>query len=380
MVKKNKLSAVLAVVGILASPAVASANTDQTLALGSQQILHWANIEFFNVQKARAISVLRMIYGGPLALAGQLANRALEKPIINTLPSQAKEVASARGLLCPEISIPSATLSTTSKYDQNDASRSDVDGDSAEIRKTILRPIRKSISELSQMITNDEIEASQLVNNAKCFQQNLARWADGGALTHMESADAYLTRDRFVSEIALNLLASQKLHRMAVGDQKKISKWLSSIAATTIEFYQFRAGDKVKINNHRYWAGLAVGSVGYAISDKSLKQWGASSYQIGVCQVDAAGYLPLELGRGELALDYHIYALRPLQAFSSLASGFGDKVDGKCGDGLKRLREQTVASISDPSAISVLTGLKQGLHAKEKSYSKPLQLVSLGLN
>jgi Alginate lyase len=379
MIKKNRLGAVLAVMSMLASPALASANTNLSAAVGPLKILSWTNVSFLGDQKAKALDALRVFFNGRIAFAETLARELLEHSQGNRLKaSNEVEVVTQRSV-CSSIVAPAVSLATSSKYEQDDVTRSELSGNTAEARNAILKPTRKSIADLSQIMTTDA-EPSLQVENAKCFQINLVRWAEADALTQMDSIDAFLTRDRFISEITLNLIASQKIHPMNPVAREKISKWLASVAASTVEFYQYRAGNKVKINNHRYWAGLAVGSIGYVIASNEFKDWGARSYQVGVCQVDAAGYLPLELSRGDLALDYHIYALRPLQAFATLASAHGDNVDGKCGDGLKRLRDQTLASLSDATAISALTGLKQGVHAKEKSYSKPLQLASLGIN
>lgn len=379
MIKKTSWNLALTVVSILALPHATTANTDLSPSFGPQKTTSWVSSDFLKVQKNKALSALRVFYSDHLAVAETWANEIRNQTSYIIIKASSIPKVNAQSSVCRTIMAPAVSIATVSKYNQNDTSRSEQSETSAAVRNEILKPIRKSIADLSRMVAND-MDPQLQIANAKCFQLNLVNWAEAKALTQMESTDAYLTRDRFMSEIALNLISSQKIHPMNRISQDKIFEWLGSVATSTIEFYQYRAGNKVKINNHRYWAGLAVGSIGYAIASDKFKNWGTRSYQIGVCQVDATGYLPLELSRGDLALDYHVYALRPLQAFASLASDYGDSVDGKCGDGLKRLRSQTLASMKDASAINALTGVMQEVGAKEKSYSKPLQLTSLGLD
>ncbi len=379
MSKKKIIRTALIALSLVSTAGSASANMNLPVTIGTQKLLNWATTSFKVSEETMNLAALRVAYNSNVNLTTKLFHLFFVNPHTDKKQVQMKTTTSFSNLACQDILAPAASLETKSKYDQNDASRSEILDDSSEKRNEVLKPIRKSISTLATLGVNETDSHNVQVINAKCLQRNLVHWAEAGSLTKMETTDAFLARDRLMSEIVLTYIASQKFQKMDAVDGKKVSAWLSSIASSTMEFYQFRAGGKSKVNNHRYWAGLSVGSIGYAIASDEFKQWGERSYQVGVCQVDENGYLPLELGRGELALDYHVYALRPLQAFAQLASQYGDHVDGKCGDGLKRLRKQTLAAIDDPSLISELTGIQQGVHAKERSYTKPLQLASLDL-
>ena len=287
--------------------------------------------------------------------------------------------AKAADVECTVIAAPAKTLATQSKYDQNDSSRSAILESAFQERNNILRPIRRSIAGLAQFRfdTQDGLQSAQ--TNAACINENVIRWARAGALTQMDTPDAFLARDRFMGEILLTLMSSAKIQPMNAGDREVVAKWLVKIADSTVEYYEYRAGQKSRINNHRYWAGLAVGAIGFFLENAKYEDWGKRSYGLGVCQVDAEGYLPLELSRGAFALDYHVYSLRPLQALATLAASQGQNLENECNGGLKRLRDQTLAAIKNSDDISERTGLKQNVHFRDTSFIAPLQLAALGL-
>jgi Alginate lyase len=229
-------------------------------------------------------------------------------------------------------------------------------------------------------LTNGQGDATEPTDsNGACITENLVRWAQAEALTQMQTSDAYLARDRLVSEILLTLLSSSEIQSMNESDRNVIEPWLVAIADSTIEFYEHRAGDKSRLNNHRYWAGLAVGAIGFFLEKPEYINWGERSYQLGVCQVDESGYLPLELSRGARALEYHVYSLRPLQALAALSAAHGRDLEGQCNGGLKRLRNQTMAALKNSDAISERAGLRQTGHASEASFVPSLHLFGPAL-
>ena len=116
----------------------------------------------------------------------------------------------------------------------------------------------------------------------------------------------------------------------------------------------------VRNNNHRYWAGFAVASVAVATADQRLWNWGLESYRIGICAVDEAGALPLELRRGEAARAYHVYALGPLLGTAELAARNGVPAYEVCGGKLHRLVRFVMESIDDPAAIERFAKTPQG--------------------
>jgi hypothetical protein len=271
---------------------------------------------------------------------------------------------------CDNVATPPAFLATQSKYDQSDRSRSTLSLSAAEGRETVLQPIRAAVRGLYAGV--------ERTGGYDCALRSLAGWAAANALGDMQTEDAFLSRDRLVSEMVMLLVEADRNGGMADADRIAIAGWLRAIAASTVEFYDYRAGRVSRVNNHRYWAGLAVGSIGYLLGDDELVFWATQSYRIGVCQVDADGYLPLELARGPQALNYHVYAMRPLLAFAALAQGNGDDVAGLCDNGLDRLAAATRAALANPDGFSRLVGVRQDRLPRETNYPKQLRLAAFG--
>jgi hypothetical protein len=271
---------------------------------------------------------------------------------------------------CDIVAPPPALLETSSKYDQTDASRSVISFDAAQGREIALRPIRAAVRGLYTGVSKS--------GDYACAVQTLASWAAANALGDMRSEDAFLSRDRLISETVMLLLEAERRGVLGVDDRAGIAPWLRGIAASTITFYDYRAGPTSRRNNHRYWAGLAVGSIGYLLGDGPMIAWATKSYGLGVCQVDAHGHLPLEMARGSEALNYHVYALRPLFAFATLAASNGDAIDDVCNSGLKRLAVATRAAMADPEGFARLVGTRQAPMPRETSYPEPLRLAAFG--
>jgi hypothetical protein len=268
--------------------------------------------------------------------------------------------------VCPTVTTPPPSIATLSKYDQADRTRSTL-GDAAGDRDATLQPIRNAI----RLVVG--------TNNYKCAVAVVSTWAAAGSLTSMLSEDAYLTRDRFVAEIAMMLMDADRAGAIEPRQRVVIDTWLAGIAQSTMDFYAYRAGPNAKRNNHRYWAGLSVGAIAFLTGDTKLRAWADHSFALGVCQVDQRGYLPLELARGSQALNYHVYALRPLMAYADLAARNGARIASECNNGLARLVAATQRGLDDPAIFADLVGKDQAHLPSEKSYSARLQLATLGL-
>lgn len=276
--------------------------------------------------------------------------------------------------VCPDIPAPPAMVQTQSKYRADDNSKSAIDDAAAAARDKTVQPIRKSVRLLTQIAyaqSNDRRASSE------CVLQNIDRWAAVHSLTDMRSADAILTRDRWVAEIALATRAASRSVPLSEGRKALYSTWFGKLARDTIDAYSLRVGPKSRTNNHRYWAGLSVAAVGYLLDWAELKDWGKASFEIGACQVDGSGFLPAELARGERALDYHVYALRPLAAIVRLASDSGEQLQSKCFEGFRRLDAMTRSALKDPSPFERMAGLRQSVGTREETYSAALRLDSL---
>jgi len=62
-----------------------------------------------------------------------------------------------------------------------------------------------------------------------------------------------------------------------------------------------------------------------------------TTYKDGIDEIAADGTLPLEMGRGQRALHYHLFALAPLVTMAELAAANGED---RCRHRCRRLRLQ----------------------------------------
>src|SRR5262249_52902822 len=112
-------------------------------------------------------------------------------------------------------------------------------------------------------------------------------------------------------------------------------------------------------NNHAYWAGLAVAAAGAAAQRRALFDWGLARARIGIAQVRADGFLPLELERRSLALHYHLFALAPLVMLAELGAVNGVDLY-KEGDGaIRRLADRVIMGLADPAPFAAAAGAAQ---------------------
>lgn len=281
--------------------------------------------------------------------------------------------------ICLDIQPPPKVLQTQSKYRQDDSSRSTVDENALAARDKTVQPIRDAVRQVTNIAYAPSDNPAVLQARAECVLHNVDRWAHANSLTEMRSVDAYLSRDRWIAEVALAVQTAGK--RVVISEERKAlySAWFGAVANDTIDAYSLRLGPKSRTNNHRYWAGLSVAAIGFLLDNDSYKSWGKTSFEIGACQVDNHGLLPAELARGEKALDYHVYALRPLAAIMKVSSDHGEPLQSRCLDGFRRLSEMTRDALDDPRQFERLAGLRQTTSAQENSYSAALKLDALSI-
>ncbi|MEJ8476695.1 alginate lyase family protein [Roseibium algae] len=280
---------------------------------------------------------------------------------------------------CLTAAAPPAELATYSKYDQGDSSRSTIDPAAHKKRKAQVQPIRNSVRLLTNIAYAKSDEAAVVEARAECVLKSLDNWAQANALTDMQTADAVLSRDRWVAETVLALHEASKKVKLSSERRAKYDAWLRKIADSTIEAYAMRLGPKSRTNNHRYWAGLSVIAIGGVLEDQDLKAWGRRSFEIGSCQVDANGLLPGELRRGSKALEYHLYALRPLAAIARLHQVNGSPDSLKCFNGFRRLQQAMEKAMKDPADFERYSGMRQKVKFSETSFSAALRLQQLGI-
>lgn len=307
----------------------------------------------------------------------QTASIASTSTVVTSLVANPSMSSVEKPPVCLNIEAPPRSLATKSKYDQNDSSKSTIDEVALASRDKTVQPIRNAVRALTTLAYASSDDLGTTIARAECVLHNADRWAKAKSLTKMHTTDAYLSRDRWIAEIALAVRISGTHVGISAERKALYADWFGVVAKDTIEAYSLRLGPKSRTNNHRYWAGLSVAAIGFLLDEAQFKTWGKMSFEIGACQVDGFGLLPIELARGEKALDYHVYALRPLAAIMKLAEEAGEPVQSKCLDGFHRLASRTRQALQDPADFERLAGLRQTTTYQENSYSAALKLEVL---
>jgi hypothetical protein len=243
---------------------------------------------------------------------------------------------------CAGISGPIAMPATVSKYAAGDVSRSLADPAAESKRRRQLSDIRAFVADIEKLASRYETSGGTDLGAARCVLRRLGEWAAADGFLGLSTEDAFLTRDTLVIDLAR---AYRVVEPAPITDTDRtiVRAWFQRIANDTVAFYEYSAGPRTRANNHRYWAGVSVGSIGILTGDAVLVRWAGDTLKLALCQVRADGALPLELARGRRAFEYHVYALRALTDLTYVVAE-GPPADlGDCADGLDRLRRFSLA-------------------------------------
>jgi len=180
-----------------------------------------------------------------------------------------------------------------------------------------------------------------------CALSWLSDWASKGAfLGKMGSGQAYDTQKWLLASVALSYGRVQQ--RASAQDAAQIEKWLKALADRVITFTE--QTPKMR-NNHYYWQGLAVTTVGAITHEKTYLDFGNQVFDTAMGQISDDGSLPLELKRGKKAARYHAFAAGALVMMSSILDRNSPQLD--------KLVDYTFHAMSDSSAVEAKAGAAQ---------------------
>ena len=157
-----------------------------------------------------------------------------------------------------------------------------------------------------------------------------------------------------------------------------ITSWLKNLAEDNRAYYEAKrrahSGPNDSDNNHVYWAGFAIAATGIADDDRGLFNWGVDAYKHGIHDIQGDGTLPMELGRGQMALHYHLYALAPLMMLAEFGEANGLDLYAERDYAIKRLVARCIDGLQDPSFFQKKTGDEQvtssGIEAWQISWAQ----------
>ena len=130
-----------------------------------------------------------------------------------------------------------------------------------------------------------------------------------------------------------------------------IVAWLSEGAEQARLHYETEAGRVSRMNNHRYYAAVAVAVAGIASQNEELFEWAMDTLRSAVCSAGGDGSLPLEMERGARAREYQMFATGPLVMLAELGASNGIATYEECDGALPRIVAFTLRSIDDPRPV-----------------------------
>ncbi|HTY85143.1 MAG TPA: alginate lyase family protein [Silvibacterium sp.] len=212
----------------------------------------------------------------------------------------------------------------------------------------------------------DNFQNSGSREAAACAAQILLAQSQANAMTgSMSSNQAYYVQNWALGALTVVWLKVRPAGPSSLGlspaQTAALTSWMKTVAAQVEDYFekQHEKASGSGRNNHFYWAGFAVMAAGIASNDRGLYDWGVGTYKFGVDQIQPDGTLPLEMGRGQRALHYHLFALAPLVTMAELASANGDELYTYDHSRLKLLVNVSVAGLADNRFFVEKSGVAQ---------------------
>ncbi|RJG09702.1 mannuronate-specific alginate lyase [Pseudomonas cavernicola] len=317
--------------------------------------------------------ILQALYASALALAmllgqgcsndheqGRVASHDLVPPGGFYL---AAPVAKGAARDCPSTPEPyTGELFFPSKYEGSDSARD-------KLNKTAAAKYRK----LTEDVRNLENGVNKWVGKyledgdpeyAECALEWLEEWADDDALLSKKYNHTGKSVRKWalgsISSAYLRLKFSRSEPLAGHGEQSRnIEKWFGKLADQVVR--DWNAQPMERRNNHQYWAAWAVMASAVVLDRRDLFDWSVEQYRHGMAQVDAEGYLPLELSRQTRALAYHNYSMGPLMMIAVFAQANGLDLRTDNNGALQRLAERVEQGLHDPHLFKDKTGYPQEL-------------------
>ncbi|MDQ2083336.1 alginate lyase family protein [Xanthobacteraceae bacterium Astr-EGSB] len=306
------------------------------------------------VALGRALSVAAMVWSTASALAADLKG-----PV--DVPARRALVGRPLGpVSCAAVPAPVRDIAAEPFY--SDRAGSVVDPARYAARERIVKPLEDYLRGVVKM-TDRWIESNPpRPETARCALDWLDGWARADAMLGQVTPQGGYERKWTLGGLALAYLNIREAPGLDAAAKARVEAWFARLAAEVRRYYDRPPGRGVtdKLNNHRYWAALAVAASAVATGDRAGLDWAIEAYRVGIGQVDADGMLPLELARAGKALHYHAFSVTPLVMVAEIGAANGIDLYGERGGALGRLVANVVGGLSDPSPFERRTDTKQG--------------------
>lgn len=270
---------------------------------------------------------------------------------------------------CPPVPPPyTGELYFPSKYAGSDAARDKINGAAAARYAQLTDDVRQ-LENGSNRLVGRYLATGQPAY-ADCALSWLDTWAEAEALL----SERYNHTGKSVRKWALGSVAGAYLRLKFSRSQplaghaeqaERIEAWLGELADQVV--IDWNAQPLERRNNHQYWAAWSVMATAVVLDRRDLFDWAVEQYRHGMRQVDAEGYLPLELSRQTRALAYHNYSMGPLLMIAAFAKANGLDLRGENDAALQRLALRMQAGLREPQIFQEKTGYPQTLEDLQDS-------------
>ncbi len=280
----------------------------------------------------------------------------LAHPFVAASPDPANP---PRSIICEAPPTPVVIVSTHSKYQSGDSTRSALDASASASYAQQMKPVltfRQTVVGFANKYWRDPINS---VDAGLCAWSWLEHWARARAMTDLRTDQARMGLGQTLSAAALAYIQVADLPGLGSKQHLFVRRWIEALAIRSMSYMNsdpLRASTR---NNLRYWSGLGVAATGIALGRMDLLEWGVDSARLGLSQVTAGGYLPHELARGKRARDYHIFAAAPLTMIAVLGKANGVHLTSGERHALRILLRRVIANLGQGTHFEQKTGVVQ---------------------
>ena len=275
-------------------------------------------------------------------------------------PGDGREIAPADlPYVCPAMTDLPHDFTTTRYY--KDAKSSIIDPNLKKQYDDSVAPVRNFSTELTRAA-----DAYQVTGNlaaAKCVIHSLHVMAGLGVFSgKMGSGQAIYVQGWNLGSWAIPFLKVRDSGLASADEAREISAWLMKIATDNRAYYEAKRANPAPSdahNNHLYWGALAYVGAAVAANDRAMFDWCMDAYREGARDIAADGTLPMELGRGQMALHYHLYALSPMVMLAEFGAANGIDLYAASNHAITRLVTLCIAGLASPAFFEHATGVAQ---------------------
>jgi len=244
-----------------------------------------------------------------------------------------------------------------------DPEHSIVDPDREAAHKRAVKPLQNFLAGLTRMSDRFVASAPPQPEAARCALLWLDAWAQADAMLGKVTQQGRYERKWMLAGVALAYLKIRDAPDLDARAKARVQAWLARLMAAVKPDYDRPPGrgHSSVINNHLYWAALAVAAGAIATDDHDAFVWAIGKYRFALAQITDEGMLPLEIARGRRALHYHGFAVAPLVLLAEIGTANGIDLYGEWDGALRRLVARVVEGVNDPGSFARRTGRTQDL-------------------